>query len=173
MDALGAGVKAQRQSRPHRQRGIAAIEFALVFLFGMLPLLMITFTGAMIFAAQQSLSLASAEGARAALQYGSSAQRQINACNAAQRSMQWLLAFSGEAPGCGAPPAPGGTYAPIAVSAPAPCPSNAAMSCITVVASFDYDKHPFLPGATALYGWWMKSNLSSTATVQLDLGGSS
>ena len=169
---MGAPVSALvRQSRRIRQRGIAAIEFALVFLLGVLPLLMFTFCGALIFAAQQSLSLASAEGARAALQYGTTAQRQTNACNAAQRSMQWLLTFSGETPSCGAPPAPGGTYSPVAVSSPAPCPSNAAMSCITVVASFDYDKHPFIPGAASLYGWWLNSNLSSTATVQLDLTG--
>lgn len=159
-------------SRPSRQRGVAAIEFALVFLFGMLPLLLITFTGVMVFAAQQSLALASAEGARAALQYGSAAQRQTNACNAAQRSMGWLLAFAKESANCGTPATPGGNYAPIAVSSAAPCASNAAAECITVVTSFDYNKHPFIPGTKALYGWVLGSNLSSTATVQLDPAGS-
>jgi Flp pilus assembly protein TadG len=50
------------------QQGVVAIEFALVFLFGVLPLLLLTFSGVMIFAAQQTLTLAAAEGARAALQ---------------------------------------------------------------------------------------------------------
>ncbi len=141
----------------------------MVFLLGVLPLLLITMTGVMIFAAQEALSLASAEGARAALQYGTTAQRQTNACNAAQRSMSWLLTFSGESASCTTPTTPGGTYVPIAVSAAAPCPTNAAATCITVVTSFDYDNHPFIPGTKTLYGWAMGSNLSSTATVQLDL----
>jgi len=165
-------MKAHRPcARPSRQRGSAAIEFAMVFLLGILPLLLITMTGVMIFAAQQALSLASAEGARAALQYGTSAQRQTNACNAAQRSMAWLLTFSGESATCTAPTAPGGAYAPVAVSAAAPCPTNATATCITVVTSFDYDNHPFIPGTKALYGWAMGTNLSSTATVQLDPAG--
>lgn len=160
----------RHRTSPARQRGVAAIEFAFVFLLGVLPLLLITLTGVLIFAAQQSLSLASAEGARAALQYGTITQRQSNACYAAQRSMAWLLAFSGESANCGTPAAPGANYAPVAISAATPCPSNAAMQCITVVASFNYNTHPFVPGASALYGWLMKSNLSSSATVQLDLG---
>lgn len=155
----------------YRQRGVAAIEFALVFMMGVLPLLLVTFSGVMIFAAQQSLSLASAEGARAALQYGSTAQRQTNACIAAQNAMGWLLAFSGDQPNCAAPPAPGGTYSAVAVSAAAPCPSNATMTCITVVASFNYNAHPFIPGTKTMYGWLMGSNLSSAATVQINLTG--
>ena len=160
------------RARPSRQRGSAAIEFAMVFLLGVLPLLLITMTGVMIFSAQQALSLASAEGARAALQYGSTAQRQTNACNAAQRSMAWLLTFSGESAACTAPTAPGGAYTPVAVSSAAPCPTNANAQCITVVTSFDYNNHPFIPGTKALYGWVLGSNLSSTAVVQLDPAGS-
>lgn len=158
-------------ARPLRQRGVAAIEFALVFLFGILPLLLITLSGVLIFAAQQSLTLAAAEGARAALQYGTIAQRQSNACYAAQRAMTWLLNFSGDAANCGTPATPGGAYAAIAVSAAATCPSNAAMECITVVTSFNYDLHPFIPGTRSVYGWAIGSNLSSSATVQLDLTG--
>lgn len=170
---MGAPMKARHvPAVPFRQRGVAAIEFALMFLFGILPLLLLTFTGVMIFAAQQSLSLASAEGARAALQYGSTAQRQINACNAAQRSMAWLLTYANENANCATPSSPGGTYAPIAVSGSAPCPSNASALCITVVASFDYNNHPFIPGTRTLYGWALGTNLSSTATVQLDPTGS-
>jgi Flp pilus assembly protein TadG len=154
------------------QRGVVAIEFALVFLFGVLPLLLLTFSGVMIFAAQQSLTLAAAEGARAALHYGTTAQRATNACNAAQASMQWLLTFSGDATNCGSPSAPGGaSYTAIAVSAPAACPSTPAMNCMTVVASYNYNAHPFMPGTVAVYGWVLGSVMSSSATVQLDLTG--
>ncbi|ULU26386.1 TadE/TadG family type IV pilus assembly protein [Dyella terrae] len=166
-------MNARRQfARPSRQRGVAAIEFALVFMLGILPMLLITINGVMIFAAQQSLTLASAEGARAALQYGTPAQRQANACNAAQNAMAWLLTFSGETASCATPPTPGGAYTPVAVSAAAACPSNANVQCITVVTSFDYNNHPFIPGVTALYGWVLSSSLSSSATVQMNPAGS-
>lgn len=155
-----------------RQRGVAALEFALVFLFGILPLMLLALSGVMIFAAQQSLTLAASEGARAALHYGTTAQRQSAACSAAQASMQWLLTFSGETANCTTPPAPGSTYVPIAVSAPTTCPSNAAMSCITVVASYDYNNRPLIPGAKLLYSWMTGPTLNSSATVQLDLSGS-
>jgi Flp pilus assembly protein TadG len=153
------------------QRGVVAIEFALVFLFGVLPLLLLTLSGVMIFAAQESLSLAAAEGARAALHYGTIAQRQTNACNAAQESMQWLLTFSGQSPNCASPPTPGSSFTSIAVSAPTTCPSTPAMQCMTVVASYNYNASPFLPGTRTVYGWVMGSIMSSSATVQLDLTG--
>ncbi|MBE1160815.1 TadE/TadG family type IV pilus assembly protein [Dyella acidiphila] len=154
-----------------RQHGVVAIEFALVFLLGVLPLLLITLSGVMIFAAQETLTLAAAEGARAALHYGSTAQRESNACNAAQESMGWLLNFSGQQPNCAAPPAPGGAFASIAVSAPTACPSTPAMQCITVVTSYNYNAKPFLPGTKTLYGWVLGAVMSSSATVQLDLTG--
>ena len=158
--------------RSTRQRGVATIEFALVFMLGVVPLLLLTLTGVMLFAAQQSLTLAAAEGARAALQYGTTiAQRQTNACVAAQRSMSWLLTFANETPQCGTPPPPGSGYQPVAVSAAATCPSNASAQCITVVTSFDYNNHPFLPGLSAAYAWLLSGTLSSSATVQLDLTG--
>jgi Flp pilus assembly protein TadG len=154
-----------------RQRGVVAIEFALVFMFGVLPLLLLTLSGVLIFAAQQTLSLAAAEGARAALHYGTTAQREANACNAADESMGWLLNFAKETPNCASPPVPGGAYSPIAVSAPAACPSTPAMSCMTVVASYNYNAAPFIPGTKTLYGWVMGAVMSSSATVQLDLTG--
>ncbi|GGA01933.1 hypothetical protein GCM10011408_24150 [Dyella caseinilytica] len=148
-----------------------AIEFALVFLFGVLPLLLLTLSGVMIFAAQETLSLAAAEGARAALHYGTTAQRETNACNAAEESMTWLLNFSGQTPNCASPSGPSSTYTAIAVSAPAACPSTPAMSCMTVIASYNYNAYPFLPGTKTLYGWVMGAVMSSSATVQLDLTG--
>ena len=51
---------APRPGQKRKQRGAVALEFAFVFLFGMLPLIMLTFTGVLVFAAQQSLTLAAA-----------------------------------------------------------------------------------------------------------------
>lgn len=142
-----------------RQRGVVAIEYALVFIFGLLPLLLLTISGVLIFAAKQSLTLAADNGARAALQYGANnAARQATACAVAEQSMQWLLNFSGDTPDC--------TDGPIVVSTIA-CPSNASLSCVQVVTSFDYSAHPFIPGTQTVYGWLLDS-ISSSAIVQLD-----
>lgn len=152
-------------SRRQAQRGVVAIEFALVFLFGVLPLLLLTLSGVLIFAAKQSLTLAAADGARAALRYGtdgSIAGREAAACTAAAQSMGWLLTFSGASGDC--------PTSMIEVAALA-CPSAGAVQCVQVTTTFDYDAHPFIPGATAVYGWALGGDLSSTATVQLDTTG--
>lgn len=152
---------AQRQA----QRGVVAIEFALVFLFGVLPLLLLTLSGVLIFAAKQSLTLAAADGARAALRYGadgSLAGREQAACAAAAQAMGWLLTFSGASTDC--------PTAMIEV-APLACPSAGNVQCVQVTTSFDYDKHPFIPGATTVYHWVLGGDLSSTAMVQLDTTG--
>lgn len=150
------------------QQGVVALEFALVFLLGLLPLLLITFSGVLIFAAKQSLTLAAANGARAALHYGSNAQRQDYACQAARNSMQWLIRFSNQPLSC-----PNNL---ITVTGPATCPSSSTaptgVLCMTVMTSFDYDKYPFLPGTKALYSWTIGSALSSTAIIQIDTQGS-
>lgn len=148
-----------------RIRGVVTIEFALMMMFGVLPLLLITFTGVMIFAAQQSLALAAGEGARASLRYGTTAERRSNACQAAARSMQWLLNYSGTAAGCSS-----ASTAPIAVSQPYACAADSSVKCIKVTVSYDHDAHPFMPGTGTLMGWSMGKSLSSTAVVQLDLG---
>lgn len=137
-----------------------AVEFALMFLFGMLPLLLLTLTGVLTFAARQSLTLAAAEGARAALRYGTPAERAATACSTAQQSMQWLLNFSSDASPC--------TSGAISVSPPSTCPSTPAAQCMTVTTSFDYDDHPFVPGTQKLYGWVVGSSITRSATVQLD-----
>lgn len=152
-------------TRRRAQRGVVAIEFALVFLFGVLPLLLLTLSGVLIFAAKQSLTLAAADGARAALRYGtdgSMAGREQAACAAAAQAMGWLLTFSGTPADC---PSSMIEVAPLA------CPSAGKVRCVQVTTTFDYDKHPFIPGATAVYHWAMGGDLSSTATVQLDTTG--
>ncbi|WP_313399016.1 TadE/TadG family type IV pilus assembly protein [Stenotrophomonas sp.] len=148
-----------------QSRGVVTIEFALLLMFGVLPLLMLTFTGVMVFAAQQSLALAAGEGARASLRYGTPAERRSNACMAAARSMQWLLNYSRSSATCSSADAP-----PIAVSQPYACGSDSSVQCMRVTTSYDHDAHPFLPGTGALLTWSMGQSLSSTAVVQLDLG---
>lgn len=153
------------------QRGVVALEFAMVFLLGLLPLLLLTFSGVLIFAAKQSLTLAAANGARAALHYGTDAQRQNYACLAAQNSMQWLITYAGDGTSsCTA------TSTPVSVTLPMACPSSSSddVKCITVTTSFDYNAHPFLPGTATLYSWFVKdsagnkTSLSSTAIIQVD-----
>ncbi|MGH8039040.1 MAG: TadE/TadG family type IV pilus assembly protein [Stenotrophomonas sp.] len=148
-----------------RARGAATIEFALMLIFGLLPLLMLTYTGVMIMAVQQTLSLASAEGARASLRYATPPERRMAACQAARRSMQWLLTYAGQQPDCSAAAAP-----PIVVSAPAPCSGMASAQCMQISVSYDYGAKPFLPGTGRVYGWVITEPIRSTAVAQLDLG---
>lgn len=148
-----------------RQRGVVTIEYALILVLGVLPLLLFTFTGVMIFAAQQSLALAAGEGARAALRHGDTATRRSNACLASQRSMQWLLNFSQQSVSCST-----ADKAPIIVSQPATCGTDPQVQCIQVEVSYNYNQHPFLPGTGRLYGWALGTTLRSRAVVQLDLG---
>lgn len=148
------------------QRGVITVEYALMMMLGFLPLLMLTFSGVMIMAAQQTLATASAEGARASLRFGSTAERRVAACSAARRSMQWLLRFSGQEPDCSS----AGSSGAIVVSPPAACTGLASAQCVTVTVSYDYSSHPFLPGTGTLYGWVMKAPIRSVAVAQLDLG---
>ncbi|WMJ69490.1 pilus assembly protein [Stenotrophomonas sp. 24(2023)] len=150
-----------------RQRGVVTIEYALMLMFGLVPLLLFTFSGVLIMAAQQTLATASAEGARASLRFASNDERRVAACEAARRSMQWLLEFSGQSPSC-----TGGGSGAIVVSAATPCTGLPAASCITVTVSYDYRNHPFLPGTGRVYGWVMKDVIRSVAVAQLDLGNS-
>lgn len=153
------------RSAARRQRGVVTLEFAFMMMFGLVPLLMLAYTGVMIMAAQQTLALASAEGARATLRHASPDQRRVAACEAAQRSMQWLLAFAGQQASCGNAAAP-----PIIVSAPAPCSGQPGVQCMQVSVSYDYRSKPFLPGTGRLYGWLLDEPIRSNAVAQLDLG---
>ena len=156
----------RRVSTRFRQHGVAALEFALIFLFGLLPLLMLSFTGVLVFAAQQSLTLAAAEGSRAALRYAATdAGRTSQACAFAKSSMQWLLDFSGQTSPCATA---GGGLAPITVQF-APCVSDASVRCVSVITAYDYDRHPFLPGTAALFHLTFGNRgLRSAAVVQLE-----
>jgi Flp pilus assembly protein TadG len=150
----------------HRRiAGVVTIEYALLLMLGMFPLLMLTFTGVMVFSAQQSLSLAAAEGARASLRYGDDASRRAAACNAASEAMGWLLTFSKQSSACSNPTAP-----PVQVTGPFVCSGSSDRQCMRVTVSYDYNTHPLLPGTGTLFGWTLGSPLQSAATAQLDLG---
>lgn len=143
----------------HRMRshasGSAAVEFALVF-----PLLFTVLYGivtySVLFVAEQNLTLAAEEGARAALNYQSATNvadalsaRGSNACSVAGQSTQWL-----------------GAYARCAAQAQS-CSYNSAMECVQVTLTYDYASHPLVP-KLPLLSLVLPQTLSSVATVQLD-----
>lgn len=148
--------------RLYMQCGASAIEFALVFpLFFLIVYALITY--GMIFVAQQSVTQAAAEGARAALRYAADETAiHTNARNAAignSSAAAWLgqhLQFSSN-------PAEG------AEKIPCPYATVTDSHCYTVTVSYPYAQHPLVP---LLFGPLMSfavpTQLSSTATVQLD-----
>jgi Flp pilus assembly protein TadG len=148
---------------PLRQAGAVTIEFALLVMFGLVPMLLLTYAGVMIMAAQQTLSLSASEGARATLLYGTDAERRGAACQAASRSMRWLLNFSGSPVDCASAGAP-----PVVVSQRMACTGNPGAQCIEVTTSFDHNAHPFIPGIGRLYGWVLDRPLSSSAVAQIE-----
>jgi Flp pilus assembly protein TadG len=134
------------------QRGVAAIEFALVF-----PLFFVIFysivTYALIFAANQTLSLAAQEGGRAALRYagetslsGAYTNRTNAACTTAQGLVAWIP------------------------KAQAKCTNQACtggMQCVTVLMTYDYGTYPLVPNLP-LMGFATPSTLGAQVVVQLD-----
>jgi Flp pilus assembly protein TadG len=137
------------------QRGIAAVEFALVFplLFTVLYAIL---TYSLIFVAEQSLTLAAEEGARAALNYQSAtnataalAAREQNACTVASNAARWL-----------------NTNANCATQAQT-CSYDATMDCIQVTLTYDYANYPLLP-PLPLLSLAVPQTLTSAATVQIN-----
>lgn len=136
--------------------GAAAIEFALVFpLFFMIFYAIITY--GMIFVAQQSITLAAAEGARAALRFGTPADRDTNARDAATGSNSaaaWLgsrINFQG--------------------TLLASCPYGASnIRCYRATVTYpNYRQNPLVPLILGpLMGVVVPSQLSSTAIIQID-----
>lgn len=157
-------MKLTRAWRHPRQRGAATIEYVFLVGFGLVPLLLLTFTGVMIFAAKQSLTLAAEEGARAAMRQPAVASGQNaanvrlqNACTVAAQNMQWLLNFSSsEVTRCEASLLEGGAC------------GLAGARCVSVTTAYNYDMAPFFPGTGALYRWTLGEPIRSTAVAQLD-----
>lgn len=153
-----------------RQHGAVTIEFALMFMFGMLPLLLLTLTGVLIFTAKQSLTLAADNGARAALHSSGTAGGNLtDACSTALQSMNWLFALSASSTS----PAPTActsasitnNIATIAVTSNCTADTNA--TCVLVTTTYDYNNSPLILGTGTLYGWLMSAPLQSTAVIQI------
>jgi Flp pilus assembly protein TadG len=152
----------QRASRPARrararraqaQRGVTAIEFALIFpLFFTVLYAIVTFS--LIFVAQQNLTLAASEGARAALNWQANtslssalAARSTAACTAAKLMTANLV----QSTQC--------------TSSSSDCGTG--MKCVNVQLTFNYSANPLVP-TLPLLGFAVPSSLSSSATVQLN-----
>jgi Flp pilus assembly protein TadG len=141
--------------RMRSQRGATAVEFALVFpLFFTVLYAIVTFS--LVLVAQQNLTLAAEEGARAALNWQTNTSidsaldnRGKAACDAAT-----LLA------------APLVSAMQCAHSA-ASCGPNNAMKCISVALTYDYKTYPLVP-TLPLLSFTIPNTLSSSATVQLN-----
>lgn len=158
-----------RMSNRCQQHGAAAVEFALIF-----PVLFLLMYGlltyALVFATQHSLSLAAAEGARAAVRFQSAADEpQIRldaACAVAQKSVAWLAKFSGYTAQCAAS---GILYVDVKTS-PQDCPVRIDLSCISVTVSYNYNSAPLIP---KLLGSWLSlpvpKFLSGQAVTQIGL----
>jgi Flp pilus assembly protein TadG len=141
-----------------KQRGSMAVEFAIIF-----PLFFYVFyaivTYSLIFVAQQSLTLAAEEGARAALRYQSGMTtvdqslqaRSAFACTTAKSLSNWLA--SGSATAC--------------TATPATCSYDATMSCIQVTLNYTYSTNPLVP-TLPLMGLALPNSLQAQAMVQLD-----
>ncbi|HEY3599604.1 MAG TPA: TadE/TadG family type IV pilus assembly protein [Paraburkholderia sp.] len=138
-------------------RGATAIEFALLFpLFFLIFYAIVTYS--LIFVAQQSLTLAAEEGARAALNFQKADSvsaaltlRAGAACSTANNLTNWLA----DSAKC--------------VATPNPCTFNTAMECVTVTLSYDYAARPLVPSLPGL-GIALPAQLTSTAMVQLNPG---
>jgi Flp pilus assembly protein TadG len=143
--------------RARRVHGNVAVEFALLFpLFFLILYAIVTYS--MIFAAQQSLTLAAEEGARATLKFQQAndpdaalAARVAAACPAATGMANWLAA----AAGCNA--------------TPANCTYDATMKCVTVTLTYNYAAQPLVPTLPFL-GIMLPAQLTSTAMIQLNPG---
>ncbi|WDD94368.1 pilus assembly protein [Burkholderia sp. FERM BP-3421] len=139
-----------------RQRGATAVEFAILF-----PLFFVIFyaivTYGMIFAAQQSLTLAATEGARAALNYqvattptAALGLRATAACTAANGLTGWLS-----------------TNATCTSVAQQPCSFDATMYCVQVTITYPYASSPLVP-TIALFTGALPTTLTSQATVEIN-----
>jgi Flp pilus assembly protein TadG len=138
-----------------REQGATAIEFALIFpLFFVIVYSIITFSLVMV--AQQNLTLAAEEGARAALNWQSNtslatalANRASAACVAAKAATTSLVASASCTP------------------TPSACGPGNGMRCVNVVMSYNYAANPILP-AIPFLNFTLPATLTSSATVQLN-----
>ncbi|MEK6348329.1 MAG: TadE family protein [Burkholderia sp.] len=142
--------------RRRSNRGSMSVEFALIFpLFFMVLYSVVTY--GLIFAAQQNLTLAATEGARAALNYQVSttpqaalSARAAAACTAATNLVGWLSGVNCTSTSAGT------------------CSYDASMYCIKVTLSYPYSTKPLI-SPLPLVGMLLPvpSALVGSATVQI------
>lgn len=155
----------------HFQRGVAALEFALVGTVFIVILFGVASYGA-LFVVQQSLSRAAQEGARAYLQASIAPSQgstpSAMACEAVAKSVEWLTLFR---QGMGQPPIG-------CVSGIRACTYSSALTCGVVdVVYADYRTYPLIPEMVPLGAWlgaligngadWIPTNLTARGTVQI------
>jgi Flp pilus assembly protein TadG len=139
-----------------QQRGATAVEFALVFpLFFTVLYAIVTYS--LIFVAQQNLTLASEEGARAALNYQKATTvaaavglRAAAACTTATNMIAGLI------------------RSVTCTSTPTTCSFDATMQCIAVTLTYNYAANPLVPTLLPPFSLVLPNTLTSTATVQLN-----
>lgn len=150
-----APIKRIQACHARAQRGSTAIEFALLFpLFFIVLYGIVTFS--LIFVAQQNLTLAAEEGARAALNWQSNTSMQtalVNRGNAACAAAKLVIATLVQSAQC--------------TSSSAPCGPGNTMQCVNVLLAYNYQASPLVP-TLPLMNVTLPTSLSSSATVQLN-----
>lgn len=132
-----------------KQKGAAAIEFAIIFpIFFLIFYAVVTY--GLIFAAQQTITLAASEGARAAVRYqkgGRDVDRlelhKKAACDMANESLQWLRKIAGQTSDLVKGDCIKGIVEVTSTSTA--CSGLSGVSCMQVVVKYDYKKAPFIP----------------------------
>jgi Flp pilus assembly protein TadG len=136
--------------------GTSAIEFAIVFpLFFLIFYAIVTFS--LIFVAQQTLTLAAEEGARAALRYVTGPTtvaaaldaRASASCTAATGVNTWI------------------SKGAACTATHTACSYDATMQCVAVVLTYDYSTYPLVP-TLPLLSIALPATLTANATVQLN-----
>lgn len=149
---------ARRRPGARGARGNAAIEFALL-----LPLFLLVLYGivsfAMMFGAQQLMTLAAAEGARASLQYqpaddmdAALTLRRTRACSTAIAFVAWVQERTANSISC--------------ETQTTTCVHDAELMCLAVTLTYPYRTVPLLP-AVPLFDALVPEQLRSSATVQM------
>ncbi len=142
-----ARLRFRNTSGRNKQNGVYALEFALVFpVFFLMFYAVLSF--AMVFVAKQTLSLAAADGARAALRYFHTGQqnasaeaalagRMEHACQVALQRASYLF-HEARAPQC-------------EVALSASCPADWACQVMTLTLRYSYRDQPLIPNLPGLH----------------------
>lgn len=133
-----------------KQKGTAAIEFAIIFpIFFLIFYAVVTY--GLIFVAQQTITLAASEGARAAVRYQSGkdeterqALRIAAACDMSNQVLDWLRKTGSGQSGATGACSTGITTTQVTADK-ALCSSLSGVTCIKVLVTYDYDKAPLVP----------------------------